>query len=122
MILQSGTLLYVGMNFFSSEELSQRTKDVFDLVGCSYDSIKNDTKYMQCVQNVNASSILTATNVYSNDVILKNKKLASELNPTFQLVLDGVEFKESIKNAVRGGRYKNCNILVGFTSGTYLFK
>jgi hypothetical protein len=117
MILQSGTLLYVGMDLFTSDELSSRTKGVFNLLGCNSDLIKNDTAYFQCVQNLNATSILAATDNYSNNVILKNKKLASELNPTFQLVLDGVEFKESIKRSIRGGRFKKVNILAGYTSG-----
>ena len=118
MILQSGTLLYVGMDLFTSDELSRRTKGVFDSLGCNFNSL-NNTAYLQCVQNMNASSILTATDTYANNNILNNKKLATELNPTFQLVLDGVEFKEPIKNAIRGGRFKKVNLLIGYTSGFF---
>ncbi len=110
MILQSGTLLYVGMDLFTSDELSRRTKGVFDVLGCNYNSINNNTVYLQCVQNLNSTSIMTETD-----------KLALELNPTFQLVLDGVEFKEQIRNAIRGGRFKKANLLVGYTSGILLF-
>jgi len=113
--------LYVGMDLFTSDELSRRTKGVFDVLGCNYNSINNNTAYLQCVQNLNSTLIMTETDNYSNNNILNNKKLALELNPTFQLVLDGVEFKEQIRNAIRGGRFKKANLLVGYTSGILLF-
>ena len=112
MILQSGTLLYVGMDLFTSDELSRRTKGVFDSLGCNFNSL-NNTAYLQCVQNLNPSSILTATDTYAKNNIL------SAIEPTFQLVLDGVEFKEPIKNAIRGGRFKRVNLLTGYTSGFF---
>lgn len=105
------------MELFSSDELTKRSKAIFNNLGCNYENTTDKNIFSQCVQSLNSQSILIETDNYSNSVILNGKPLASELNPTFQLVLDGIEFKETIKNSIKKNRFKQVNILAGYTSG-----
>ena len=97
------------MELFSSEELTKRTKAVFTSLGCNYDNTTDKNTFSQCVEGLNPQSILNGTDDYS-------KSLPAS-NPTFQLVLDGIEFKETIKSSIKNNRLNKANILAGYTSG-----
>ena len=51
-----------------------------------------------------------------------DSSLASGINPTFRLVLNGSEFNNTIKDLVRNKRFKNLNVLSGFTKDDGSFK
>ena len=112
--MQSGTLLYSTMELFTPDELSERTKAVLLSSGCNYETLVIESKFMQCVQNIDPYLLLAATDQYANNLILRDHPLANELNPVFQLVLDGIEFKETIKSSISNKRFKSLKMLCGF--------
>ena len=114
--MQSGSILLSSCELFTSAELSKRTKDVFKNSGCNHDLLSS-IDFNECIQKINHSVIFTESDNYYIKTVLQNMTYpATILNPLFQLVLDGVEFKESVKAAISNRKFKNLNILSGFTS------
>ena len=120
-ILHSGTLLASSTELFSSNELTNRTKAVFKICGCNYDSL-NSTSFRTCIQNLTTSMVFNCQNNYYNNEIIKGDAMAGYLNPIFLLVNDGVVFKESIKTSMKNQNFKSVNVLGGFTSDEASFR
>ena len=118
--MESGSILVATTELFSSSELTNRTKIVLKNSGCDFDSL-NSTDFNLCVQRINQSRIFFESNYYYNSTILKGNNFLRLLNPLFQLVLDGIEFKETVKESIQNRRFKNLNTISGFTPEEFSF-
>jgi carboxylesterase type B len=106
-ILQSGAIFYSKMDLMSSEEASRRTSDVMNNLNCS--SEWSMTERVKCLQNHTRTlsfDILSVCDDYHYERILKGNELASQLNPLFHLVKNGIDFSESSKQAFERGDFK----------------
>ena len=116
--MESGSVLASNAELFSSAELTKRSKSVFNNSGCDFERLQL-SDFETCIQKINESVIFEQSDRYFNNVILKGDPYAFYLNPLFQLVVDGIEFKEPIKESIRNKRFKNVNTLSGFNSEEY---
>ena len=113
--MQSGNILLSTNELFTSAELTKRTKAVFNNSGCNFDLL-NSTSFSLCIQSLNASTLLSESKKYLYNTVLQGDTISSGVNPMFQLVLDGKEFNESIKDSFSNRRLKNLNVLTGYNS------
>ena len=112
--MQSGNNLLLTNELFTSAELTKRSRAVFNNSGCNFDLL-NSTSFSRCIQSLNASTLFSESNKYYYNTILQGNTVASGIHQMFQLVLDGTEFKESIKDSFSNRRLKNLNVLTGYT-------
>ena len=119
--MESGSLLNEPYELFQSDELTKRTSDILRNSGCDQNKLEKN-RFENCTQSLDALKILTETANYEKNIIFNGSSLASNSQPLFQLVLDGVEFKESIKESIQNQRYKTLNVLAGFIYDDGSFK
>ena len=117
--MQSGSSINSAMELFTPEELTRRTKDVFKNSGCNLE-VLNDIEFHNCIKNLDSSKILSETSLYTKNGF--NPPLITGINPTFRPVLNGIEFKETIRELIKKGKFKNLNVLNGFAGDDGSFK
>ena len=110
----SGSILSSNSELFSSNELTRRTKSIFKNSGCDFDFLSS-YDFNICIQRINHSRIFLESYKYFDSTILKGNEYAFYLNPLFQLVNDGIEFNQTIKESIQQRKLKNVNSLSGFT-------
>jgi carboxylesterase type B len=123
-IMISGSLSSSKSLLMTSDELANRTSSIFELMGCSSSLSKQDR--ISCIQNstiIEPNSLITNSSRWISTNVIRGRALGG-INPQFHLVINNIEFNETITEAFENGRFKSdSNVMNGHTKdegGTYL--
>lgn len=117
-ILESASPLIKRLPLLSSEEATERALGVLERVGCynPNDDYDNYEIVIQCARGVSPNLLMiNAKEYFFTNVRHSLLSFFLSLTP-FPMIKDNHLFKDSAENLFRKRKYKNCNILTGFTS------
>jgi hypothetical protein len=112
---QSGTIFASKRVFANPAEITTRTSSVFEQLDCPSAMSKAERKH--CVQtsvNTSSTAVLKKCSQYKSN-FTNNNTITGIINSMFPLVLDGVDFKMSVKEYFEKGMFKaDFNLLSGY--------
>jgi len=107
-ILQSLSPINLAKNHLSAKSATTRTNLFVDYLNCSS---------LKCLYDMDTADLIAKSRSFLYLNMSRQSKLSTLfLKSTFQPVVDGTIFKESIIKSFREGRFKKCFMILGFNS------
>ena len=107
-ILQSLSPINLAKNHLSAKSATARTNLFVDYLNCSS---------LKCLYEMDTADLIVKSRSFLYLNMSRQSKLSTLfLKSTFQPVVDGTIFKESVIKSLREGRFKKCFMILGFNS------